>query len=140
MFYKEPEFGWFNYDLRVTAYALLGLGLVMIGRERYQDATNYLRNSLASSQELGDQGMLVWITEAIGSIQYHIGQVETAVRLYASAAALRSELKFPIPQSNKAEYSSMIEALRSTLSPEQFDTLWHAGGRVPAIIAVNDVL
>ncbi len=124
----------------MLAYAFLGLGLVTISQEQFETARGFLSQSLLTSQELGDLGMLVWITEAFGSIQQRTGKAESAVRLYASASALRAELNFPVPQSNESEYRQTLEMLQDILTEERFGIVWEEGVLVPAMQAVKEVL
>lgn len=127
-------------DSRIQAYALLGMGLVFLGREQFDVAQDFLRQSLEISRKIGDRGMLIWIAEAFANIKFRTGHFDSSVKLFASAAALRLEMKFPIPQSSQVEYNQIIEQLRNTLSDELFETLWQKGMHFPADLAMSEVI
>jgi uncharacterized protein HemY len=127
-------------DFRVLAYAFLGMGLVAIGQDQFETARGFLSQSLVTSQELGDLGMLVWIMEAFGTIQQRTNQAESAVRLYASASALRAEINLPVPQSNLAEYRQTLDILQDILTKERFEVVWEAGQLIPAAQAVKEAV
>jgi predicted ATPase/transcriptional regulator with XRE-family HTH domain len=120
-------------DHRIISYAYMGIGLVAINEGRLDQARACLGRSLAESQAIGDQGMLIWNLESLGHLDLQAADYERAVQLYACADQLRQELSFPLPQANRPNYDEALAALQAALSPERYAELWQQSQRLPVV-------
>jgi hypothetical protein len=66
--------------------------------------------------------------------------LETTVRLYGGASALRKTIGAPLLPGHRAQHDGVLAGVRELLSREAFSAAWSAGERLPLELAIAEAL
>ena len=114
-------------ERRWIALALHNLGLTMQKRHDPKAARAYLLRALQIRAELGDKISMAYSLEAVAELDLEEKDIALAVRLFASADALRSSIGVPLEAAEQSAHDKLIASTRSELPPEEFEFHWAAG-------------
>jgi tetratricopeptide (TPR) repeat protein len=87
--------------------------------------------------ELGDSWDLTDCIEGAAATSTVTGEVDDAIRLYGSAAALRDALGAALAESERAEFEAGVDRVRDIAGAARFAAMWAEGQRIPHIAAVH---
>ena len=124
-------------DLWVIDLISWSLGKVCVALGDHEAAWTYLKESLLISRELGNKWSVSYALEAIGDISARAAKGEKAVRLYASAAALRAALGLTFSVSEKTAHEEGLNHVRSLVTPAVFEQEWAAGQALSLHDSIN---
>jgi predicted ATPase/class 3 adenylate cyclase len=125
---------------RWSSLALHNLGLVALRRRDYARAREHLLNALRTRAELGDKVDISYSLEGLAELNVFEGKFGHAVRMLASAEALRASLGVPLECAEQDSHDELVKSLQTKLSSEDFKLEWEAGQRATVSIAVTHAL
>jgi tetratricopeptide (TPR) repeat protein len=115
-------------DKRGEAITLWRLGKTEAAGGDYEAARNSLAEALPALQAFEMNAEVLDCLEDYANLLQQLGQVETAVRAYAAAAAIRETLVLPRSPRREEEGRKNIEAARAALGEPAFGSAWSVGG------------
>ena len=127
-------------DRRGTATALDNLGLARLRRGDVDQAAAACRESLKVRQQIGDREGIATSIESLAEVATANEQHERAIRLWASAAALRDEIGAPLAPSERDSYHLVVSAARESLLPDRMTLIWQTGRALPRESAIREAL
>lgn len=80
-----------NDDTGLTT-ALIHLGRISINKADYEKAENYLTEGMKIAKELGEQSLVCDITQSLGLVRDHLGELLNAKKLYQESLSITSKL------------------------------------------------
>lgn len=114
-------------DRRGTATALANRGVTHLRRGDLVHAGNDLRHGLSIRHETNDREGTATCLEKLAEVAIARGRAERAIRLWATAAAVRDEIGAPLAPSERASYDVVMTGARSMLGEARAAELWAAG-------------
>ena len=122
-------------DKWMEATLLGSLGWVALRLGDFAAMRKSLGDSLSLRTEIGDQGGTAWCLEKLAEAVVLEGQYQNAVKIFASAASLRSPIDSVIDPVDQPEYERILSNLRSKLDPKTFAACWAEGASALRICA-----
>jgi predicted ATPase/DNA-binding NarL/FixJ family response regulator len=108
--------------------AILGsLGWVALRLSNFDQMRNLLGDSLSLRMDIGDNGGIAWCLEKLAEAAFLEGQYQKAVKIFASAAALRIPIYSVIDAADQPEYERFLAELHSKLDQKTFIACWEEG-------------
>jgi ATP/maltotriose-dependent transcriptional regulator MalT len=123
-------------DRRGTGTALANRGVAHLRRGDLGHAEEDLRQSLEIRFRSGDREGIATCLEKLAEVTIARGRAARAIRLWATAAALRDAIGAPLATSERASYDVVMGAARTMLGEDEAARLWAAGREE----AVDDVV
>jgi tetratricopeptide (TPR) repeat protein len=114
-------------DKRGEAITLWRLGRTEAAAGDHESARTRLAEALPALQAFEMNSEVLDCLEDYAKLLTQIGQVETAVRAYAAAAAIREALVLPRSPRREGERGLNIEAARAALGEPAFGSAWSVG-------------
>lgn len=114
-------------DRRGLAWALHYLAQVALERGHSRDAQLFETESLTLRRDLGDKRGIAECLEGHASRLTLEGKAEDAIRIFATAAALREAIGAPGPPADQRRVRRYLEIARSALDPSQAAQCWGTG-------------
>jgi predicted ATPase/DNA-binding CsgD family transcriptional regulator len=127
-------------DRRSEALALAHLGGIALAAGDHPGAREYLSASIAIQQELGDAGGTAFVLERFAALAAAEGRPVGAVRLAATAGALRELAGTPLSASGQARLDSALEPTRRALGDVAVAAADRAGRALTLEQAVAEAL
>ncbi|HTS21165.1 MAG TPA: tetratricopeptide repeat protein [Casimicrobiaceae bacterium] len=127
-------------DRRGAAITLAFVGRTDAASGDTESARKHLSEALVALQAFDVNAELLACLEDYGGIFDDGGEVEEAVRIYASAGAVREALSVPRSRGREAEIQARIQAARDKLGDPAFDAAWRAGRAWSRNAAIEHVL
>ena len=118
-------------DKWMEATILGSLGWVALRQGNFDTMRNVLGDSLSIRMKIGDKGGTAWCLEKLAEAAILEGQYQKAVKIFASAAALRSPINSVVDPVDQPEYERMLSGLHSKLDPKTFAACWEEGEAMP---------
>ncbi|MFZ4776428.1 MAG: adenylate/guanylate cyclase domain-containing protein [Terrimicrobiaceae bacterium] len=114
-------------DKWIVGYSLWGLAQVALALERTPTARQALAEWAGIARELGNRWAIPYIVQHLADAARLEGNPELAARLFGSAEQQREKFGLRFAATERLVYDASVEALRSLLDEETFQTLWKAG-------------
>jgi tetratricopeptide (TPR) repeat protein len=111
--------------------ALKNLADVACDRGDLVEAAALYRESLGLYRAIGNQLGVAWCLEGAARLAILSHEPVQAARLYSAMEAQRQSIHTPVPPSDRTAYDSDVAALRVTLGPELFASVWTEGQVIP---------
>jgi predicted ATPase/class 3 adenylate cyclase/Tfp pilus assembly protein PilF len=118
-------------DTRRVAYSLLNLAAVHAGQGDPARAGPLYAECLGLLAELGDKRGIATGLEGLASVACKQAAFDRAARLHRAAAALRADIRVPLPPTARADYDACLAAVRERLGETAFRAAWAAGASTP---------
>jgi predicted ATPase len=109
---------------RVLADLLNALGAVARAQGDRRGAAAFFRESLTLARDVGDRWEGAFALAGIAAVA---DRPSRAVRLLATADAVRAALGAPLPPADQADYDRDVDAARSRLGADAFAAAWDEG-------------
>jgi predicted ATPase len=115
------------------------MNLVNVVRDLGEPAVALALSRRAARQwlELGDSWDLTDCIEGAATTASLAGEVDAAIRLYASAAALRDTLGAALAESEQTDYDAGVARVKTIAGDERFAALWAEGQRLSYVEAAH---
>ena len=91
------------------------------------DAKIYLKEALELLDKLNLRAKAADILEEFGYLAHSLQQSKRAIKLWASAFKLRSDIGQPLPICDQVRYEEHLLSTKETLGEEAFQVAWTAG-------------
>lgn len=119
--------------------AKANMNLVNVVRDLGEPAVALALSRRAARQwlELGDSWDLTDCIEGAAATASLVGEVDSAIRLYGSAAALRDTLGAALPESEQTDYNGGVARVQTIAGDDRFAALWAEGQRLSYVEAVR---
>lgn len=124
-------------DRRGLAWALHHLAAAAVAHRRNGDSLLFETESLALRRDLGDQRGIAECLEGHASRMTLEGQVEPAIRLFATAAAMRNTLGAPGSPADRRQVQKHLGLAWATSKPERAAEAWRVGSAATVDDAVD---
>jgi predicted ATPase len=119
---------------------LLDLARVALGQQELSEASRRCQESLKLLVTLGVQAYMPTCLELMGMLLVAEGRMQTAVKRWGMAQALREELSAPMHPVERTDYEQVVGAARTALGEEAFARAWAEGRAMPLGQVINDAL
>jgi non-specific serine/threonine protein kinase len=127
---------WTIDDEYGAGFAMQLLGKIARDEGNCDQARDLFVQSLGYQEKLGGWSV-PFNLEGLATVACMQGQVERATRLFGAAEAIRQAAANPLPTDNLAQYQQYLAALRTQLSPGEFDSAWAEGAAMTVEQAVE---
>ncbi len=114
-------------DKWLEATILGSLGWVALRLWNFDHMRNFFGDSLFLRMDIGDKGGIAWCLEKLAEAAILERQPQKAVKIFASAASLRSPIDSVIDPVDQPEYDLFLSELRSRLDQKIFTACWEEG-------------
>ncbi len=114
-------------DKWMEATILGSLGWVALRLWNFDHMRNFIGDSLFLRMDIGDKGGIAWCLEKLAEAAILERQPQKAVKIFASAASLRSPIHSVIDPVDQPEYDLFLSKLRSRLDQQTFTACWEEG-------------
>lgn len=105
----------------VMAQALLNLGFASLGLDRLAEASAALVRGLQLAAELGFRDWVGYALEGLAALSAANGRMDRALRLVASAAALRDETGTQLDPAEQKVHDDTLDAVHKSFSSEEIE-------------------
>ena len=110
-------------DRRCVGFALMHIADTERAQGNKSEALQLCRESLEIHLHLNTRPQIARCLERIVSLEYDRAQPQRAALFHGVAAGLRASMSAPMSPAEVRTYSRVLQALRSELGPDGFDTL-----------------
>ncbi len=117
-------------DMHTQAIVHSNLGYVYACRSQSDQAREFYHRALEQFSKLERLHDLTDTLERIAALETETGEKSRAVSLFAAAATLRIDLNFPLSPIDQAEYDQSLTALKNSLPPALYNSLWEKGKKL----------
>jgi DNA-binding CsgD family transcriptional regulator len=114
-------------DKWMEATILGSLGWVAMRLWNFARMRNFFCDSLFLRMDIGDKGGIAWCLEKLAEAAILERQYQKAVKIFASAASLRSPIDSVIDPVDQPEYEHILSGLCSRLAQKTFTACWEEG-------------
>jgi predicted ATPase/DNA-binding SARP family transcriptional activator/DNA-binding CsgD family transcriptional regulator len=125
-------------DIWTISILLNNLGLAALHQGDYDRAADLQEESLTLRRELGDRGGVAECLEGLSGVAG--ARASRAVRLWASAEAIREEIGAPLPPGHRSLHATYLTAARSQLDDAAFAEAWATGKAITQEAAIEYAL
>lgn len=116
------------------------VGLANLARDRgdSDQALALFQEALDRSWTGGNKRMTGYALAGLGTVAGIHGHRDQAARLFGAAAALHERIGVPLLPAFKARHERIVEAVRSAMDRDTFETMWRIGRVLPVEQAVDE--
>jgi len=114
-------------DKWMEATILGSLGWVALRLWNFDHMRNFFRDSLFLRMDIDDKGGIAWCLEKLAEAAILERGYQKAVKIFASAASLRSPIDSVIDPVDQPENDLFLSKLRSRLDQKTFTACWEEG-------------
>jgi DNA-binding CsgD family transcriptional regulator len=125
-------------DIWTISILLNNLGLAALHQGDFDRAADLQEESLTLRRELGDRGGVAECLEGLSGVAG--ARASRAVRLWASAEAIREEIGAPLPPGHRPLHETYLIAARSQLDDAAFAEAWATGKAITQEAAIEYAL
>jgi predicted ATPase len=127
-------------DQHYVAYALGKLGSVAYSAGKLASARTMQEQSLRIRRDLDDRNGIACSLESLASLDAAELRQARAIRLWAAAERLRSEVGYQLSEYERAEYQRDMEGARTAMDSSAIDAAWAEGRAMTTDQAVEYAL
>ena len=120
--------------------SLVTLADVLVDTGRIDEARPVLDESLDLCFELNDRTMLAYVMEDLAGVNAAADRAVDALRCAGYAAALREQIRAPLPPSEQARVDRLLGPARARLDPAAAEAALAAGADLAARQAIDELL
>jgi predicted ATPase/class 3 adenylate cyclase len=109
------------------ATPLTDLGHIAHREGQHREALDCLSEALTQFSRMKSPWAVASVCAVLASIAHSQGQLVRAARLFGAAAGLRAAVGAPLPEVDRRQFETDLEAVRNFLDPATFDAAWAEG-------------